>query len=112
MKYKDLKEAKKALGLPDEAALDEIKKRYRRLCHQWHPDKGKEKSSEMFRKVHDAYQAVLEYCRDYRYSFRDEDLRKFMSAEESWLERFGDDSFMGGAGNKKNQDIKPDRNRK
>ena len=48
------------LGLDVEATLDEIKKAYRRLAHQYHPDKnpGNPQAEEHFKRVSEAYQTL------------------------------------------------------
>lgn len=44
------------LGLPDAATPDEIKKAYRRLVRQWHPDVNKDPEAERrFKQIADAY---------------------------------------------------------
>ena len=47
----------KILGVPKEASKDEIKRAYRGLAHQYHPDKngGDEKK---FKEINEAYQVL------------------------------------------------------
>jgi curved DNA-binding protein len=48
----------KILGVPRNASEDDIKKAYRKLAMQWHPDRnpGKEKeSNEKFKEINEAY---------------------------------------------------------
>jgi DnaJ-class molecular chaperone len=98
IKYKDLVAAKKLLKLPDRASMGEIKSCYRKLIKRWHPDRCQEddeKCNEMTRKITAAYNIVVAYCRQYRYSFAEEEVKKYLSPEEWWFERFGDDPLMG-----------------
>jgi curved DNA-binding protein len=56
MKYQDYYET---LGVPRDASAGEIKKAYRRLSKQFHPDRNKEKGAEdQFKKVGEAYQVI------------------------------------------------------
>ncbi len=44
------------LGVPRNATKDEIKKAYRRLAHQYHPDKGGDE--KLFKEINEAYQIL------------------------------------------------------
>lgn len=46
------------LGVEKGASQDEIKKAYRRLAHQYHPDKGKGGDEQKFKEVNEAYQVL------------------------------------------------------
>src|ERR1019366_7149311 len=48
------------LGVSEKATADEIKKQYRRLAKQHHPDsnKGEAKSAERFKEISEAYQVL------------------------------------------------------
>lgn len=50
------------LEVPHSATSEEIKKAYRRLAKQWHPDKngGSLDAAEMFRKVKAAYDCLVD----------------------------------------------------
>ncbi len=98
MKYKDILEARELLGLPERASMDEIKSSYRRLVSLWHPDRcreDKERCDEMTRKIIAAYEIIAAYCENYRYSFTEEEVRRYLSAEEWWFEKFGNDPLWG-----------------
>lgn len=45
------------LGVPKSASADEIKKAYRKLAHQYHPDKGAGNENK-FKEVNEAYQVL------------------------------------------------------
>lgn len=97
-KYDDIFEAKELLNLPERASMEEIKSSYRELINQYHPDKCKEneeKCNEMTRKIISAYNIIVNYCNNYKYSFSREEVKEHLSDEEWWFERFGDDPLWG-----------------
>ena len=48
------------LGLSRDAALEEIKKRYRKLAFKYHPDRneGSKEAEELFKQVTEAYEVL------------------------------------------------------
>ena len=52
----------KILGVPRNADLKQIKKEYKKLALQWHPDKNedKEKAEKMFQDISEAYGELIE----------------------------------------------------
>lgn len=51
----------KVLGLPENSSHDDIKKKYRKLALEWHPDKNPEnrtRANEMFTIISEAYQVL------------------------------------------------------
>jgi len=94
--WKKIVEAKTLLGLPDQASLGEIKKAYRRLSKEHHPDlaRHKEEGPEAQRlemhRLTEACQILLEYGKKYKIPLvpgEDQPL----DGEDWWMERFGDD---------------------
>ena len=77
-------EARKLLGLPEVATLDEIKKAYYTLAHQYHPDKF-QGNEEQMKKITQTYAIIENYCQSFddfegktenqKYSFREEDVK-------------------------------------
>ncbi len=97
-KYDKITEARKLLKLPEHASMQEIKAQYRELLSKWHPDKCSEDSDqciEMTRKLIAAFEIIAEYCNHYRYSFTQEEVAKYLSGQEWWMNRFGDDPLWG-----------------
>ena len=90
----EIDEARKILGLGDAATLNEIKSAYRRLAYRYHPDKHgstNEENDVMMKKLNRAYQLLLDYCSDYKYSFGEEDIGRTYPHEEymrKWRENW------------------------
>ena len=75
--FKEIEKARKLLSLGEEATLEEIKKAYRTLAHRHHPDKlGGDDGSEgeTMKRLNRAYKLLMDYCNEYKYSFREEDV--------------------------------------
>jgi len=75
-------EARKLLGLAEEVTLDEIKRAYYKLAHQYHPDKHGDDSEEFqepMGKIAQAYSVLENYCQScgqkQKYSFKEEDVK-------------------------------------
>jgi molecular chaperone DnaJ len=59
------------LGLSDEASLDDIKKAFRNLSMQYHPDKnGSPEAADKFRAIRDAYELITTDQKIKRYKSR------------------------------------------
>lgn len=92
--YQKIAEARKVLGIPEQATLSEIKASYRKLIKKSHPDinpENKDQCDEMTKKIVNSYAIILGYCKRYRISFSQEEVKKYLSEEEWWNERFGND---------------------
>ena len=92
--YQKISEARKVLGIPEQATLSEIKAKYRKLIKKWHPDinrENKDQCDEMTKKIVNSYAIILGYCKQYKISFSQEEVKKYLSEEEWWHDRFGDD---------------------
>jgi len=94
--WKKILAAKDLLGLPDQATLAEIKKAYRRLSKEHHPDLarhregGREGQGLEMHRLTEACQILLEYGKKYKIPLvpgKDQPLE----GEDWWMERFGDD---------------------
>ncbi len=48
----------KVLGVDKKATQDEIKKAYRKLAHQYHPDKAGKENEAKFKEINEAYQVL------------------------------------------------------
>jgi DnaJ-class molecular chaperone len=97
-KYQEITEARKLLELPERATMEEIKSNYKRLLSKWHPDKCRENNeqcNEMTKKIIAAYNIIITYCNQYKFSFTKEEVNNYLSEEEWWFERFGNDPILG-----------------
>ncbi len=79
-KYQRIREARKILGLGEEATRNEIRDAFRELSRKFHPDRlpeGKQEAGRAeFEKVVRARGILDRYCENYRYSFREEEIRR------------------------------------
>lgn len=96
--FKKIDSARKLFGLPEYATLEEIKKAYRKLANQYHPDRCSDKDIKkceaMFKKVTQARDILLNYCAGYRYSFKQSDVERINLDKEfayEHMKRFYDD---------------------
>src|SRR5271169_3234039 len=66
VQYKDYYES---LGVPRAASADEIKKSFRKLARQHHPDvaKDKKKSEEKFKEINEAYEVLSDPAKRKKY---------------------------------------------
>ena len=92
--FLEIEEARRILGLAEAATLKEIKRAYRRLARRYHPDQSSEDNQDQdaMKKLNWAYKVLEDYCRDYKYSFREEDVARTYPDEE-YLEKFRDKWF-------------------
>ncbi|MFA4992530.1 MAG: DnaJ domain-containing protein [Candidatus Omnitrophota bacterium] len=99
LNFKQIDEARKILGLEEEASIEEIKNAFRKLALKYHPDrcKGKDKKycEEMFKKISHAKDVIGTYCLNYRYSFREKEVKSHAMSKEEYehLKRFYDGWF-------------------
>ncbi len=86
--FNEINRARRLLGLPDAASLDEIRRAYRQKASRHHPDKGSEDDKEM-KEVNWAYELLMEYCGRYRFTFTQGDWKRAYP-EEAYFERWAD----------------------
>jgi curved DNA-binding protein CbpA len=100
-KYREITEARTLLELPESATLEEVKSHYRMLLTRWHPDRSggrnREQCNDMTRRIIAAYRTLVAYCAEYRFSFAEQEVKKYLSPEEWWFERFNDPLHGGTA---------------
>lgn len=99
MNFKRIDEARKILGLGEEASIEEVKEAFRCLSLQYHPDRCKDKDKKhceaMYKKITHARDVIIGYFESYRYSFKEKDVKKNTMSKEEYehLKRFYDGWF-------------------
>lgn len=96
--YEEISNARATLELPERATIAQIRANYKKLLNVWHPDKCSddiERCTEMTRKIMVAYKTIVAYCEQYSFSFSREEVANYLSEEELWMERFGNDPLWG-----------------
>jgi DnaJ-class molecular chaperone len=91
--YDALEHAREMLKLHDRITLAEIKSQYKTLMKKWHPDRcseDPEQCKEKAQQITQAYQLLLEYCNNYRYSFTPNEIESQLTGNEWWMSKFGD----------------------
>jgi DnaJ-class molecular chaperone len=88
--FMEIDEARKLLGLGEAATLKEIKSAYRRMAHRHHPDKrsgANTAENETMKRLNWAYKLLMDYCANYKYTFREEDVARTYPHDE-YLRRY------------------------
>jgi len=97
MYYGKIDKARKILGLNEKATLEQIRKAYRTLVTNNHPDKYFEKDKTIYERkmtrVNQAYKDIMEYVAQFEISFEKNIVeqydpeRAFRRFKDYWLER-------------------------
>jgi len=97
--FTQIDNARKLLGLGEDASLEEIRDVYRNLALKYHPDRCKEPDKklceEKFKRITHAKDLIANYCANYRFSFKEADVKKNTMDRELYehLKRFYDGWF-------------------
>jgi hypothetical protein len=85
VEFGEVNEARKLLGLCEEATILEIKGAYREMSKRLHPDKypGDPEAQKRFEKMTKAYQILSDYCHEGQCSFKEADVRGWIDVRES-----------------------------
>lgn len=94
MEYTQLKKAQDVFSLDERASLKEIKSRHKALVKKHHPDSNGE-DNDTIRTINEAYQCLLDYCTNYRFSFSKEEFME-QNPVERLREQFAYDPVWGG----------------
>jgi DnaJ-class molecular chaperone len=99
MKFEDLDKARRILKLDSEVKIKEIKDSFRKLVKETHPDTAKERNKEdsikRFREISWAYEIIMNYLSNYKFSFKEDDFNEqhidFEKELKDHMDRFFDD---------------------
>nr|WP_320050682.1 J domain-containing protein [uncultured Desulfuromonas sp.] len=94
MEYQQLEKALELFAIRDRASLKEIKARHKTLVKKHHPDAGGN-DPDAIRAINEAYQHLMEYCSNYRFSFTREEFME-QNPVERLREQFAYDPVWGG----------------
>jgi len=93
MDFPQINEARKLLGLLEEATLKEVKQAYREMVKKYHPDgypeRRREECKNMMIRVNQAYKTLLDYINCYKISFKREEVER--NDPERGMKRFRND---------------------
>lgn len=98
MTFDTINEARMILQLPEHATMEHIKEQYRTLIKRWHPDsceEAPETCEKMARSITKAYRVIQDYCAMYQYSFERDEVKKYLTEDDWWRQRFGSDPIWG-----------------
>ncbi len=85
--------ARGILDIPEYATKEMIQQNFKQLQKQWHPDLAPDNSPhrhEMAVKINKAYAILMSYIERYQFSFTEDEIKKYYTAEEWWNSRFYD----------------------
>ena len=94
MRFAELQQALAVFGLSGRATLADIRRRHRELVKRHHPDAGGEGDPAKIREINAASSVLREYCRNYRFSFAEEEFYE-QNADERLLRQFDGDPIWG-----------------
>jgi len=86
MDEEKLESARKLLGLPNEASVKEIKKRFKELAKKVHPDLNQEEQEISFIKLYQAYQFLLDYADSFPLPLTGSEARKYLD-RKNYMEK-------------------------
>ncbi len=97
-RYEDITAARALLGLNEAETLGEVKRKINTLLKAWHPDTGVDQAGKRREKTEallNAKKVIMEYCDEYKISFAEDEVKKYLPQSERWMKRFGGDHVWG-----------------
>lgn len=96
--FDKITDARKVLGIPEEASIETIKDAFKENILIWHPDKCKEPLEDCQKKATElinAYKVITDFCAHYKFSFSQQTVDAHAPYEEMWLKLYGHDPMWG-----------------
>jgi len=81
----EMQKALDTLALPRLITREDVKNQYRFLAKKNHPDLGGD--AEMMEEINAAYQLLIQYIEEFRYTFDDEEISKQFPGAD-YVQRF------------------------
>ncbi len=94
MTFSELQQALEIFGLSGRVGIADIRRRHRELVKRYHPDAAGAGDPEQIRKINAASAILQEYCRNYRFSFAEEEFYE-QNPEERLRRQFDGDPIWG-----------------
>ena len=99
-KYEQIIKAMEAFGLNEEETIVNVKRKINNHLRKWHPDKcaSKEEKDIYHKKsisLIEAKKIIMDYCDNYKISFKQDEVGKYENPEEFWNSHFGRDQHWG-----------------
>jgi len=86
---KKIEDSAKILGLGYYASIEEIKKRYREIAKEVHPDVNSNDNTD-FIKLKEAYETLINYCYNFKIPLTSEEIKKARNSVEHMFDSFFD----------------------
>ena len=85
----EFQDAVESLELLSLTTKEHVRKKYLKLSRQYHPDM-EGGSTEKFQEIREAYEILVEYMDNFRFTFTDEEFKQqnpiLVNVEQSWLQ--------------------------
>jgi DnaJ-class molecular chaperone len=85
----EFKDAVESLELLSLTTKEHVRKKYLKLSRKYHPDM-EGGSTEKFQEIREAYEVLVEYMDNFRFTFSDEEFKQqnpiLVNVEQNWLQ--------------------------
>lgn len=75
MQYNEFERALDVLGIISRTSKAQLKKKYLKLCKQWHPD-SEQGSHEKFQELKEAYDLVCDYMDNFQFMCDEDEFKE------------------------------------
>ncbi len=84
------------LGFDCKISISLLKRRYKELCKDNHPDLHHSDKKQNLSEINGAYNMLLEYLENIEIDLMSNNLKNHINESELWDKKFGLDFFFGG----------------